>query len=782
MKPLGRDDFSCTIESLKPYIQYEYEIKACNKSLEGGSITDTAQTEAGCPEQPLRPALKIIDSESVSVEVRKLEPEHENGKPVTSVHIERSLDKKVWSSCGDVSPATDQNKIKKTFTFCCIGSGNLLIYKYFRAQMKNEVGLSKPSSEASIETTDLIPSAPRDLQVVSAMSGPTKMQLAWDAPLYHAESVCRYSIEVKSNEPDKVSSTPNSPFVVSTLLPNTCYKVRVTFRNEKKLGESCEEIEYCTPYAPPCPPSREQVSMQVISDKDLKWSIQIPRVPSGQKKISFVMVEKCDDNSGQDWDFDGEESVTCPESGIMEFVTNYKKYMRLRYKSDVGISEPSGVVTVPSAQRIPGVPINLEVSNVKATSIGLCWNKPQANRDAANKYRIEYMEKGGINWTKVFSVDGLHCDIGSNIIRPCHTFLFKICAKNEKNVKGEYCDHIEVKTPPIKPHSPGIPMETYKSAQLSIMKTDLDGVDTVCVETKEYENDVEWEIIRIKRDNFVNDCTKAGYLVYTMTFKGTPIVWRIKTCSGDMESDYCDELKMTPAQFIPLPPTGVKVTEKSQSHFNIMWDTPIDISERIEKYEVFVHNTKNGSREQRVVSKGTYTTSFSELDSATKYKIEVVSTNNCSKQGTTIEENTNWPLTGPPLGLRAAGATRSLVKIRWHPPKDEKPVFKYNIYYKTSDSEHYLFYKAVPRVMNSVLVEELESYTKYDFKVASVNRDEKEGGYAESKQTRTKRSKAARFGIEAALILPTLALGSVAASFKMGSDDDVRDSYGHTSS
>ena len=771
---------TCTIDSLQPYTEYEYEIHALNYLFDGSSITGTTRTEAGCPEQPSPPHLNVVSSQIVCVTVQKMKPELENGKPVTNICIERSTIRKEWVLCEEIT----DGKMVRDVSFCIAENDVVKTYKYFHVKMKNEKGWSAPSLEAEIPDGDLIPSAPRNLKVVTELSGPTEMSLEWDFPIYHSQTVCQYTIKVKSEAELDIKEyfCARPPFSVSMLHPNTLYNIKVASQNDKKSGEYCEEIVHCTPYAPPCAPSREKVSINVISVKRARWEINIPRVPRGQKKITFIIIEECAHSDCEHWEFASQERVSCPEGGMMEFETNYKRYMRLRFKSEVGESEPSDVVSVPNEQVIPGVPINLTVTKKSASSIRLQWDMPQANKDYAKRYRVEKMEKEGDgNWIKVFSVNGLSCVIEK--VEPCQTMFFRICAKN-KSRRGEYCEPITVTTPPVTPSTPGIAMKTYNTAVLSVVTADLLGVETVCVETQETEG--EWKCTNIKREEFGNDHLKAGNSSYLLTFQGTPVLWRIKTCSVDQqESDYCMPVELKCMQYITQPPTGVEITEVTRISFKVKWDSPNELSERIEKYVVTVHNIADGSCTSHDVPKGVCHFFKDHLNFATNYEVIVCASNEFTKleQGTTIQARTKWSAAGPPTHLKMAGARSSLIKIRWHHPDNNEVVKKYKLYYRKSENAQsdYML-KTVSRMVTSAIITELETNTAYDFKVVSVNKDGEDGGYAECKNVFTKRSKAARFAIEAAIALPTLVVGSVVAGFKMGSDDDVNDSFGENSS
>lgn len=758
------EDCRFTVDSLQACTEYEYEIVALNYHFEGGKVKHFAWTNATVPGQPNPPNLRVINSRKVHVTLQKLNKEQENGKEVINMKVEKSVDKQTWI------PYETGNEEEIEVDLCSTDGNEVITYIYFHALMQNEIGWSQPSREAVIQCSDLIPSDPKSLVVES---GPTHATLKWEKPGFHPQIVKHYSIILqKHDNHEQIYRCYKHHFSISNLCPDTWYSVKVQSQNENGLGEFSRKQEFRTPFAPPRAPSRGQVNIEVMTEKQAKWEVNIPRAQQGEKKVVYIIVEKCTDQNGP-WEKDLEERVTCPEGGMMEFRSNYKKYMRLRFKNDVGISEPSDIVTVPNAQMIPGVPISLEVMEKTPTSVTLCWDKPQANKESAKKYRIE--KKIDNYWTKVESVTGHNFTIKG--VEPCQVIGFRICAKNDKK-RGDYCEPIEVTTCPTTPGTPAVKMVTYNSARVSIIRADVQNVEKICIETQKI-NEVEWSSTEIPSENFKDNDPKhpnPACVSYTHEFEGTPLNWRIKKICRNLESDYCEPRHLESTEYITLPPTGVGIAEYTETSLKVVWDKPDNLSERIDKYVIIIQNIQDGSQKQYQVNKDTYHFWCVHLNVATHYRVEVCASNECSEldQKMSVEGKTRWTDARQPTHLRKAGATHSSIKIRWHPPKNDSSVNEYNVYYKKSEVLDYTFFKRL--FHTSTVVDELESATSYDFKVVSVNKDGKEGGSIECTEVRTKRSKQNRNALVGALAVPTVGIGSVIAHYEWRSDSDVNDS------
>ena len=782
---------SFTADMLQPYTKYEYELSSRNFLSKGGSVDGTVHTHAACPEQPESPLLEVLSSHKVRVTVYCLKKEQENGKPVTHVKIEKSPDKSHWVPC-DIAiekQAIEKHRtISKELELCSTDNSTVTVYVYFRILMRNEEGWSEPSEQVEVHTTELIPSAPLNVRTLSEHSGPRQICLEWDNPMYHPDTVKGYSIKVqRTNQVESnCLSCAKPPMTLLHLCPNTNYLIEVKSLNKKDLSECCE-LNYTTPYACPCAPSRGQVRIDVQSDKTAKCTVTIPPAQPDEKDILYVIVEISE--HGKEWETGAKETVTGPAGGDVEVQTCYKRYMRVRFESEVGTGEPSLIITLPESEYIPGEPTNFVVSHKGLQAI-FNWDKPQVNQGSVKKYHIE-KEKGN-GWYKISSISADNELRHTTELEPCKTVRFRICAKNERKKKGNYSE-VVVTAPPRTPEIPAIKMIQYNEIQVTIPKTDLEKVEKIQIESQE-EKGHTWKSEKmVDCAQLVNNPAHPHKVKIGVAFKGTPSCWRLKTKNGSLESDYCEPVEFNKTDYIPKMPTGVRVTEITEVALKIQWDKPTDLSERIEKYVGIATSTKDEVTKEVWVSKDEYKCLITSLGMNTGYKVAVMATNEAHKVKS--KELTIHPKCGAPMNVRKAGATRSRIKIRWQPPTDADDIVeKYECYYKLSEEERnreqggkdatdgegrdpYTHFKTVSRGLSAVK-DELQSGTKYDFMIIPVNKDGEKGGRAECMGVSTKHSIHRRILTGTAIAIPTLGIGSVILKYEWESDTDVYDSSG----
>ena len=770
-KPYRTTETKYTQYNLKAITEYEFEISTENRRLRGSTYRGLVCTNAGCPSQPNPPVVAVISSTKVSITVQKLNEENENGRPVTHIKIEKSADQKSWES--DINDFVCRNQSFKMETeLSIINSYNTCVsYFHYRVSMKNEKGWSISSQETQLEDSNLIPSAPTGLELVKQNCGPTKIHLKWGAPLYHQHVVSEYTVIIQSDCQQRqhiFRSHDQLSCIVDHLHPYTKYKIKVMSQTKDKKGEYCQEIEHCTPFAPPRAPSKTQFSVEVVSAKEAELHVHIPCVQRGEKKIEYIIVERSSD--GANWEKDPETKVLCGEDVLMRFNAKYSKYMRMSFKNDIGISEASEGVNVPSGQFIPGEPINLEIEKKTASSVILCWNRPQANPNSVKRYGIERQDKDQGNWIRLHSVNGLKSDITE--LQPCTSYKFKVCAQNDVR-SGSFCEPVCVTTSLLQPKYPEIKMLTCNSVTLRFSKSDLRGVKKICIETR--KEDGNWTT-HIK--DYCDSETSCSYTT-TLEFIGTPLEWRVKTMNGDLCSKYSEITRLGIACFIPEAPKVLN-KEVHTEEIVVHWEKPEKRFQCIDVYEILVKSMSDQTWRKLRIDKNEHEVSIRDLTMATNYKIKIYAYNKNKIKGeiTTLHLTTKCLIPGPPLNFRKAGASRNRIKMRWNlPSENAEAVTRYHILYKRSneDESKYMKFKAESRVFSAVKWN-LETGTRYDFKIYAENKDGESGSSTECKEVSTKSAMAKRVAIGAAIVIPTLGAGPAIVHHVMNSDDDVDES------
>lgn len=709
-------DTSWTVQSLQPVTEYCYEISAKNCHEKGGTFAGSVHTEAACPNQAKEPIVQVIDFQTVVVTVKKLCKEDENGSDVTHVKIEKSQDQNDWESFE--FEVGSEKQLKKEIQFCTLKENNEVVtYLYFRVSMKNGKGWSKPSEEVQVQDTDLIPSAPTNVKLINAECGPRKIRLEWNNPCFHAHTVKEYSVYVN----ECLFVTPASFYAVPEVEPNTSYAIKIMSKNIHGKGEFSGEVLYTTPYAPPNPPSCECFKVDVISSIEAKLHIQMPQKQRGEKPITHILAEKWNNES---WEHESEHQVSGSEGEMVQLTTTYSTYMRIRFKSDVGVSEPSIFVNIPSSSFIPGVPENLRVTNVTSTSITLCWEKPVVNAKAAKKYAIKKKEKD--SWKVLYSVEELVNEVTE--LTPSTMFEVCVCAENDKAM-GRFCQPLQVITLPKTPGVPVIRMINYKRAELLIPTVDLESGTRMSIETRDNASE-DW----VQCDIFTYNDTEADVdnpLVrsYKVNFFGMPRQWRMQLFNQNYKSDYSDVITLTDSQFVPGAPTELTVTETTSTTVTLTWKEPRDDQhpQSVAGYEIMVRELQGLSEYKRTFRCGnSYEQIIDNLRMATSYSFLVYAHNEVQHrgEGVHIEEETSCPIPEPPTNFRLAGATKFQIKVRWfRPRKDAEAVDRYEVSYRPSNGESsFQTFAMCESRKTSAVVTNLEAGTSYDFKICAVNK------------------------------------------------------------
>lgn len=761
---------SITVDSLQAMTEYQYEIWAKNRHLEGKAFTDFVSTEAACPNKPKMPSLHVIDSQNVTVTILKLKKEDENGKPVTHVKIERSQDQENWESLE--FEMESQKQLKKCVMLCTTSQKNEVVtFLFFRVSMRNEKGWSQPSEEAELKDDDLIPSAPTDLQVMSDKCGPREIWLKWKEPSFHAHKVKKYQVIVNVSDEPHTFECEVPSYKIPEVIPNTTYAIRVRSLNNHRDGESSEEIRHTTPYAPPNSPSTEHIQVDVISPKEAQLHIQLPMLQWGEKPVTHVIVQKSRESSK--WEHELESQTNCSEGEVVSLISNYSAYMRIFLKSDVGISEPSKFVHIPNSSIIPGMPENLKVTKFTSTSVTLSWEKPVANAKAAKRYSIEWKKYNEDNWKALYSIDKMENEISE--LTPSTSLEFRVCAVN-CGVQGYYCQPCLVTTLPKTPNAPGIRMINYKSAVLIFLKTDFDGGTEMHVETcNESEEWVQCANVTLE-DTDQNDVENPLVCYYTVEFSGKPIHWRIQLVNAHFKSEYSDQVTLSDDHFIPGAPSELMVSRRTNTSITLAWKEPSKDQhpESVAHYEI-------REAQDLVEHRATHDTecTIGNLNTTTMYTFKVYACNKQDKKAecACIEQEPLCPIPGAPTNFRLAGANKSVIKVRWHPPRENAGAVKeYEVHYSISGKSSFEKFATYASPKTSAVISGLQSGTSHDFKIYSVNKYGQKSEEAECYNLKTKPRKAFKFVVGVAAAIPTFGAGALATHLMYKDDDDVYES------
>lgn len=771
-------DTSLTVRPMQPKTMYEYEIRALSTHVKGEVIKGEVCTEAACPYQPQKPALRIISSQKVELTIEKLKTEEENGEPVTHMKIEKGEDQHTWKSL-DTIEIKENSKIKVEVDLCTMDTNNdVVTFFYYRVSMKNAIGWSKPSEHAQLDKNKLIPSAPKNLHIIRDKCGPREIWLMWTKPLFHAHKVKGYSVIVNVDGVLKTFYSESVAYAIRETVPDALYHIYVKSLNIHGKGEFSERVSHTTPYVPPNPPLVKDI--QTKSSTEAELHIQLQKLQRGEKPVTHIIVEKSA-NSLQ-WEHALEKEIICSDDREIALTVAYSTHMRVLLKSDVGVSEPCEPITIPPQEFVPGKPMYLRKTSLASTTVTLCWEKPQANALAARKYAIQMKKATENSWKTLYSVHEMKNEITE--LSPSSTVEFRVRAENDGAV-GEYCQPCRVTTLPKTPRCPGIRMIDYKSANLIFQRSDFNGGTEMNIETCGAE--YKWEHLdTVTYEETKHDAKYPEECYYTVQIPGMFMCLRSQLLNEELVSEYSDVTKLTAKDYIPGPPTELGVSERTSTSITLVWKEPKDDQhpQSVAFYEIVVIAKEDQfeKKESECGAKCTKCT-ITELRMATKYYFKMYACNEQRKKGecASIEYETLCLTPGPPINFRLAGAAQFRIKVRWRPPTDNADALdKYALYYRLSGTESkkpaYKLFAEYKSHKTSAVVTGLEAGTYYDFKICSMNKKGQKGEEAECSALCTKRSDAFKYGVGTVVAVATLGFGISPLYHSLKDDPDVKDS------
>lgn len=773
----SKSETSYKMNNLKANTEYEYQIQAQNKYMEGDACTGFLSTIAGCPSRPEKPSLRVISPEKLEVSIQKLTTVQENGVPVTHVNVEKSHDGKVWDSSSLFEISCDKHEVE---LYSKESNNTIITYLYYCVRMKNEKGWSDPSEYAQLQESDLIPSAPRDLQIIKEKCGPRVITLKWEKPLLHASTVKVYLVQIQWDGNGKHFECMSSPYEIENVRPNTVYKINVQSLNGRRDGMHSKAIEYTTPYARPNALQPSQINVDVMSATNAKLCVEIPELQEGEKPVTHVIVENL--KNEHDWEQASEIQVNQCGGTLKTFNTKVSEHMRILLKSEVGTSEPSAPLNVPSSSFVPGEPINLCKKNTTSTSVTLCWKKPQVNAQTVKNYLIEQRKESEGFWKSLYSVYKM--EIVVDKLHPCSLYKFRVCAAGAQR-NGDFCEPVHVVTKPAKPFPPKIAMVSCTEAELEFTKLDFNNYTKIRVET--YGDAKQWK----ECSEFEPEDAKEGSLTYVRNVPlsdDTPLEWRVQLIYKQIHSEFSDVAKIKPGQFIPGTPTELEAENITKNSLTLSWKAPDKNPKSVASYEIVCSG--NGRKllytckEDENKDKGTqvYTYTITDLIVSTEYEFSVCAINAENKKGEAevVKRKTVCPKLGCPYRLKVAGAAQVKVKVRWSPPqKDADVVGEYEVSCQRNNNEKRketdLFQKKYPCTKRSSVIDGLKAGTKYTIEVCAISKDGTEGEKAKL-SVKTKHGTAAKVFVGGLTGVPTLGAGAVATHFAWKDDEDVEES------
>ena len=278
------DNLVSTVQILNliPNTQYHFRVRAKNKTNLGDPCDVlSAKTAADVPGQPKDPVVRVHDEDHTKaiVTIHRLKEEEEFGSKVTKINIEWSIDNKEWQAVGgkeiSVLRSTSDMIIEEDVYLKNITAGGFKGY-YFRLEMTNEIGTSKPSGNCLLPISALRPGQVENLRVTNCIEAHgINVTLQWDNPKVHSAIIpnCRYTVDRKegnawSNVQHDIS---DSSTTVHGLKSSQNYTFRVTAMNGDIKGPNAE-ISVTTNEAFPGPPRQLRCDRRQHDKIKVRWS------------------------------------------------------------------------------------------------------------------------------------------------------------------------------------------------------------------------------------------------------------------------------------------------------------------------------------------------------------------------------------------------------------------------------------------------------------------------------------------------------------------------------
>lgn len=260
----------CLVRDLQPGRRYRAWVTAYNAV--GASAASLPLEFATPPAPPDAPAPPVARAEGPRAARLEWAPPRDNGAPVLDYRLEMSsrTDDAFAEVYRGAEPA------------CAVGELAPFSPYFFRVCARNAAGHGAWSRAGDLLTPRAPPAAPASPRHEATADS---LRLAWRAPAAHGAEVLRYRLMVGDLALETDGPTPER--LVSDLLPDTAYRVRVAALNELGLGEWSEEVRAATRPPPPAPPRLRAVEPAAHNHLRLEWEA------SGGEGAAYCVEMRC---------------------------------------------------------------------------------------------------------------------------------------------------------------------------------------------------------------------------------------------------------------------------------------------------------------------------------------------------------------------------------------------------------------------------------------------------------------------------------------------------------
>ena len=725
------ENLTATFSKLKPNTVYRFRVRGTSEK-KCGEWSEPLQVKSapGPPNQPSKPAIQMLSAGKVFISIDTLKEEEQNGSLITHIIIEEcSAECTDWKPSHKLPIDAGLPVIEK-----CIPLANAI--SYFRVQMVNEIGRSKPSEMVLVPEKDLIPGPPENVKF-SAVTSNT-LQLSWEKPITCPRAANQYEVEMKTKEDSgwihKTIVPCDEMFALfKTLHPDTEYWFRVCAKNGNREGEYSKEVFQKTDPGPPNRPSKPDI--QVISD--CKATISVPKFHEKDENgnpVNFLVVQVCtEENPDAQWSDYEIFHMKCNKTFKKEIgIKDDSFYFRVLVENEVGRSEPSDHIEVPASNLVPGKPKNLKLAEASYNWIDLKWDKPQRFSRAAKRYELEIKEEGG-EWRQVAISENLERKVHISNLNPHHKYHFRIVAVNQ-NQRGEYSDELVAQTcpgPPSHPQKPELHIKSATTAVLTVQRLMIEEENGSSVTHMIVENSKDggdWNVVGNETHLVGEDIIRK-----VVPLSSGISYFRVKMKNEVGISDPSPVVYVPPAVF-PGKPKHVHA-DVSHNKVTITWQQP-DINPRAATQYELENNVRDNEWKVLKIVRGTPFQAIAEnLHPSTNYKFRICAVNGPhDKRGEHKEISAKTiEIPGKPNELKVIERRLNCFKMSWcEPSKNSEYVQYYVVHIRKSRARTWQHLNLISKDFLSVVITGLDEATYYDVFVRAVNQ-KGNGGYEYTK-------------------------------------------------
>ena len=717
------ENFIATFSKLKPNTAYRFRVRGTNDE-KCGEWSEALQIKSapGPPNQPSKPAIQVLSAGEVSISIDKLKEEEQNGSPVTHIIIEEcSAEHTNWRPSHKLPINAGLPVIEK-----CIPLANDI--SYFRVQMVNEIGRSKPSEMVLVPEKDLIPGPPENVNF-STVTWNT-LQLSWEKPSACPRAANQYEVERKTKEDSgwiHKTVVPCNEMSASfeTLHPDTEYWFRVRAKNGNREGEYSKEVFQKTKPGPPNCPSKPDI--QVISDHEATISVpKFHKKDENGSPVIHLVVQVCTEaDPDAEWSDFKVFPMKCNKALKEKIgIQDDSFYFRVLLENEVDRSEPSDHIEVPASNLVPGKPENFHVTNKSYNQMDLTWDKPQHFSRAAKRYEVEIKEEGG-EWRQVAISERSERKVHISNLDPNHKYHFRIVAVNQ-NQRGEYSDKLVVQTspgPPSHPQKPELDIQSATTAVLTVQRLTNEEENGSPVTHMIVENSKDGKIWN-EADNEIKLEKGKDIIRKNVQLSSDICCFRVKMKNEVDFSDPSPVVYVPPAVF-PGKPKYVRA-DVSHDKVTITWQQP-DINPRAAtKYELEKQVRDNEWKVLKIVRGAPFKAVAEKLHPSTNYHFRICAVNeSCDMRGEheMISAKTIG-IPGKPNEVKITERRLNCFKMCWHEPsRNSEYVQYYVVHIRKSQDPTWQHLDVIPNNCLSVVITGLDQATWYDVFVRAVNQN-----------------------------------------------------------